>query len=81
MLLSINQAKVAELLNSTNKGYAVNSIEILPAVDTRDPEPIIVEISGISYSTNSYAQPKEDAVFGTHVREAVGIVKDWAGRK
>jgi hypothetical protein len=27
------------------------------------------------------AEPQEEPSFGTHIKEAVGIVKDWVGNK
>jgi hypothetical protein len=83
MLLSINEAKVAELLKSSSGGYTVNGLDVPMAVENSQPEPITVEVSGIAYSSGAGVgtQPEEAMAFGTHVREAVGIVKDWAGRK
>jgi len=83
MWLSINEAKVAELIESSNRGYTVNSLEMPVAIENRQVEPITVEVSGVAYSYGGHAetQPKEEAAFGTHVREALGIVKDWAGNK
>jgi hypothetical protein len=61
----------------------VNSLEMPVGIENRQIEPISVEVSGIAYSCGGYAetQPKEETAFGTHVREAVEIVKDWAGSK
>lgn len=81
MLLSINEAKVAELMKSSSSGYTVNSLELPMNIDNRQIEPVIVEVSGISYGLHTEAQPREEAAFGTHVREALEIVKDWAGNK
>ena len=31
-------------------------------------------------STGTQEQPEEDLGFGTHIKEAVGILKDWVGK-
>jgi hypothetical protein len=49
MLLSINESKVAELLESSNKGYAVYDVPLM--VENRTPvSPVTPEISGTVYA-------------------------------
>jgi hypothetical protein len=49
MLLSINEAKIAELLESSNKGYTVENVPMV--VENRSPAyPIASEVSGAVYT-------------------------------
>jgi len=48
MLLSINEAKVAELLESSNKGYTVENVPLV-VENCSPPYPVTAEVSGTVY--------------------------------
>jgi hypothetical protein len=50
MLLSINNAKVAELLKSSNKGYKVFTSDLPTAVENYNPPAPTSEVSGTVYA-------------------------------
>lgn len=59
MLLSINEAKVAELLKSSSKGYAVSISDVPTAIENCKPMyPTTSEASGTVYSAPVLVTPE-----------------------
>ena len=74
MLTFNNASTVSQELNDAS---GVNMSLSSPSIEEMNR--IISYGAGADNANADRAEVKDDAVFGTHIREAVGIVRDWVG--